>query len=125
MTVRDAFPPETAPAGAEEAEQDWTLMVCINRRPRSDLASCAARNSEELAKTIEEEARGRGLDIKIERTVCMGRCDFGPTVRIAPGGAFHLGMSPKNISSFLDDLEVTLNLKRKINKINQLPPPGS
>lgn len=90
----------------------WTILVCINRRLRSDLASCAARNSEDLATAIEAEVQARGLDVRVERTVCMGRCDFGPTVRVAPGGAFHLGLAPNDVGGFLDDLEMNLNLKK-------------
>lgn len=118
--VPDGMPPvPPPPAGG------WTIMVCINRRLRSDLASCAARNSEDLARALEDEVRRRGLNIRVERTVCMGRCDFGPTVRVAPGGAFHLGMSAADAPGFLDDLESQLNLKKEINKFNDLPPPGS
>jgi (2Fe-2S) ferredoxin len=112
-------PPMPPPAAG------WTIMVCINRRLRSDLASCAARNSEDLAQAIEAEVRARGLDIRVERTVCMGRCDFGPTVRVAPGGAFHLGLAPDDVGGFLDDLELKLSLKKETNKINELPPPGT
>ncbi|PIW25914.1 MAG: hypothetical protein COW30_17670 [Rhodospirillales bacterium CG15_BIG_FIL_POST_REV_8_21_14_020_66_15] len=100
-------------------------MVCINRRLRSDLASCAARNSGDLAEAIEDEVRRRGLAVRVERTVCMGRCDFGPTVRIAPGGAFHLGMTPADVPGFLDRLETDLDLKKEFNEFNNLPPPGS
>ncbi|MEQ8227610.1 MAG: (2Fe-2S) ferredoxin domain-containing protein [Rhodospirillales bacterium] len=115
------IPPEppTAPAGG------WTIMICINRRLRSDLASCAARDSETVAQAIEREVRARGLDIRVERTVCMGRCDFGPTIRVAPGGAFHLGLGPADVSAFLDDLESSLDLKKEANKLKDLPPPGS
>ena len=120
-SLPDGLPPVPAPPPAG----GWTVMVCINRRLRSDLASCAARNSEDLAKALEDEVRRRGLAIRIERTVCMGRCDFGPTVRIAPGGAFHLGMAPDDVGRFLDDLELKLSLKKETNKINELPPPGT
>jgi len=103
----------------------WTLMVCINRRPCSDLVSCAVRDSEKLAEAIENEVRARGLELTVERTVCMGRCDFGPTVRVAPGGDFHLGMVPADIAKFLDELESKLKLKKNTNIINTLPPIGS
>ncbi|MEP0337635.1 MAG: (2Fe-2S) ferredoxin domain-containing protein [Alphaproteobacteria bacterium] len=112
-------PPVPPPAAG------WTIMICINRRLRSGLASCAARSSEDLAKAIEAEVQARGLDIRVERTVCMGRCDFGPTVRVAPGGAFHLGLAPDDVGRFLDDLELELSLKKETNKINELPPPGT
>ena len=86
-----------------------------DRGPSETLDDCA----------IEQEVRARGLDIRVERTVCMGRCDFGPTIRVAPGGAFHLGLDPADVSAFLDDLESSLDLKKETNKLRDLPPPGS
>lgn len=121
----DGLPPGMPDFPASPPAGGWTIMVCINRRLRSDLASCAARNSEALAQAIEDEVRDRGLDIRVERTVCMGRCNFGPTVRVAPGGAFHLGLAPEEVGGFLDDLESKLGLKKERNNINELPPPGS
>ncbi|MEK9671504.1 MAG: (2Fe-2S) ferredoxin domain-containing protein [Rhodospirillaceae bacterium] len=55
----------------------------------------------------------------------MGRCNFGPTVRIAPGGAFHLGMAPEEIPGFLDRLEQNLDLTRNPIILNKLPTIGS
>jgi len=107
------------------APPGWSLLVCINRRLRSDLASCAARGSEALADAIEAEADRRGLDIQVERVVCMGRCNHGPTVRVAPGGAFHLGLGVEQVPGFLDRLETSLELPKKAISTNDLPPPGT
>ncbi len=90
------------------APRSKTLLICINRRPRIDQPSCAARDSERLAQALEQEIAARGLDICVERTVCMGRCAKGPTLRVAPGGAFHLGMTDGDVSGFLDQLETDL-----------------
>lgn len=103
----------------------WTILVCINRRLRSDQTSCAARGSEALADALEAEVRARGLALAVERAVCMGRCMTGPTVRLAPGGAFHPGLTPADVPGFLDGLEQTLGLEKESREFNDLPPPGT
>ena len=123
--TNDGLPPGMPGFPLDTPAGGWTIMVCINRRLRSDLASCAARDSEGLAQAIEDAVHARGLDIRVERTVCMGRCNFGPTVRLAPGGAFRLGLTPEEVDAFLDDLERELGLKKERSKIKDLPPPGS
>ena len=123
----DAGPVSNDPSPPLETQEPagWSVLVCINRRLRSDLASCAARDSEALAAAIEAEVRRRNLDLRVERTVCMGRCDFGPTVRVAPGGAFHLGLTVGEIPAFVDRLESDLSLRKKPSGVNDLPPPGT
>ena len=86
-----------------------TLLICINRRLRIDQPSCAVRDSEALAQALEREIAARGLAVSVERTVCMGRCAQGPTLRVAPGGAFHLGLREDDVPAFLDRLEADLN----------------
>lgn len=86
-----------------------TLLICVNRRQRIDQPSCAVRDSEALARALEREIAARGLAVSVERTVCMGRCAQGPTLRVAPGGAFHLGLREDDVPGFLDRLEADLN----------------
>ena len=83
------------------------LMICVNRRFRADEASCAARSSVEMAGAIEAGVVERRIDIKVERSVCMGQCMNGPTLRLAPGGKFILGKSPSDVAEILDELEQT------------------
>jgi len=83
------------------------LLICVNRRFRADEASCAARSSVEMADAIESGVAARGIDIKVERSVCMGQCMKGPTLRLAPGGKFILGKSPADVAEILDELERT------------------
>lgn len=80
-------------------------MVCINRRFRADEASCAKRGSEKLADALEHGIDERGINIKLERSICMGHCQTGPTVRLAPGGRFFHGPSLGEVGSILDILE--------------------
>jgi NADH:ubiquinone oxidoreductase subunit E len=64
------------------------IMVCINSRPASGQPSCARRGSEALAEHIEAQIQALDLDLTLQRTICFGHCQEGPTVRLAPGGPF-------------------------------------
>ena len=82
------------------------LMICVNRRFRADEASCAARGSQALADALELGIQQRKIDIKIERSVCLGHCQIGPSIRLAPGGRFILGKSMSEAEALLDELEL-------------------
>lgn len=82
-----------------------TIMVCINRRFRTDEPSCAQRGSERLAELLEQGIQERRIDITLERSICMGHCRTGPTVRLAPGGRFFHGPPVDTVPELLDELE--------------------
>jgi len=96
---------------APQAVKPTLLMVCVNRRFRVDEASCAARNSQALADALEAGINERKIDIKIERSVCMGQCQIGPTIRLAPGGRFILGKSMSDVGEILGELEDICGLR--------------
>ena len=70
-----------------------------------DEPSCAARGSEDTAALLEAGIVERRIDIKIERSICMGHCRTGPTLRLAPGGRFIHGPSKDELAALLDELE--------------------
>jgi (2Fe-2S) ferredoxin len=80
------------------------LVICINRRMSDDQPSCAARGSESLAARLSDEIERRGLAAELRRVYCMGRCEQGPNVRIAPGGNIYRGVSEDDIERLLEDL---------------------
>lgn len=86
-------------------------MVCINRRFRADEASCAKRGSEALADALEAGIRERRIAIKLERSICMGHCQTGPTVRLAPGGRFFHGPALSEVTDILDELEALCGIR--------------
>ena len=93
--------PQSAPEG---------VLVCVNRRFRGDQPSCAARGSEALADALEAALKERGVKVTLERSVCMGRCTRGPTVRFAPGGRFNLHTEMDDIPTLVDELETLCGL---------------
>ena len=47
----------------------------------------------------------RGLDIPVVRRECLGRCEEGPTMRIAPGGEFFTEIDEGDLPTICDRLE--------------------
>jgi len=82
-----------------------TLLICVNRRFKAAEPSCAARGSLGIADAIERGVQERRIDVRIERIVCLGRCNAGPTLRLAPGGRFFLETKPDSVPEILDTLE--------------------
>ena len=89
----------------DEQPRPRILMICINRRFRMDEPSCAGRGSEALANRLEKEIQSRGINLTVERSICMGYCRTGPTIRLAPGGKFYFKPSDKEIAALLDEAE--------------------
>jgi len=82
------------------------LLVCINRRYQFDKPSCADRGSEQLYDALKMAIGRRGLSIELQKSICFGQCEFGPTVRLVPGGAFFLETQIDDIDRILDQLEL-------------------
>lgn len=64
------------------------LIVCINRRLGTGQRSCVGSGSLDLIRKIEAMIAAEGLEIPVIRRECLGRCETGPVMRIAPGGPF-------------------------------------
>jgi len=82
-----------------------TVLVCVNRRYGDGQLSCAANSSEAIAQALADGIRERRIAVNFERSVCMGQCLRGPTIRFAPGGRFILGTSLEDVTHLLDELE--------------------
>lgn len=63
------------------------ILVCIN--PRSGGPACIGEASREVFRAFRKRAKERGVDIQIDRNVCMGYCSHGPNVKILGGPFFH------------------------------------
>ena len=67
-------------------------------------ASRAQRGSRVLDNWLEAEIERRGLDAKVDRSVCLGHCVVGPNVRLLGADFFHESTREKLIP-LLDSLE--------------------
>lgn len=64
------------------------LVVCVNERLGPGKKSCAGSGSRELIALLQQRIEAQGLEIGITEQVCLGRCEEGIAMRIAPGGPF-------------------------------------
>ena len=79
----------TGPAGTVPA---LTVLVCINERFHPSKPSCAGRGSREMLALLRARLDAASLPVEVRELHCFGRCELGPNVRIAPGGAFFHGV---------------------------------
>ena len=82
-----------------------SLLMCINRRYRSDQSSCAARGGLKVAKAMEDGIRRRRIALATERLCCLGQCTVGPAMRLTPGAEYFLGVTLADVPRLLDRLE--------------------
>ncbi len=80
---------------------DTRLVVCVNERSGLNQKSCGASGSRELIQIIQQRIRDSGLNIEITEQVCLGRCDKGITMRIAPGGPFFTQVTEQDLDSII------------------------
>jgi (2Fe-2S) ferredoxin len=84
------------------------VTVCINRRENVGgltMASCGARGSEALAHAIEAGLAERKLKARFATIRCLGLCDTGPNVRLAPSNSWFHQVGPGDIPALLDAIE--------------------
>lgn len=86
-----------------------TLIICINRRSNPAHPSCAARGSVELADATEAAISSRQLPIQVERSYCLGYCERGPNLKIAPAGRFIHEVTSTDIEELLTTLSAEQN----------------
>ena len=74
------------------------VLVCVNR-------DCADRGSIALVESLRRLVKnaGRELDIKITRTLCMGRCGEGPTVAVYPDGIWYRAVKPEDAPELMTE----------------------
>ena len=80
------------------------LVVCINQRLGTGQRSCVGSGSLDLISRLEEKMAAQNLDIPIVRRECLGRCEEGPAMRIAPAGPFFTGVDEQSLENIIEAL---------------------
>jgi len=78
------------------------LVVCVNKRQGLGQKSCAGSGSRELIPILKKQFSKSVLDVSIVAQVCLGRCEEGITMRIAPGGPFFTRVTEQDIPDIID-----------------------
>ena len=90
------------------AMPDKRLVVCVNDRLGYAQKSCAGSGSRAMIKILKNLVADNGIQFEILEQVCLGRCEEGITMRIAPGGPFFTHVKKrdlKRIIQVLNDFE--------------------
>ncbi len=94
------------------------LFVCINRRAEDNpKGCCAARDSEEVYKTLKAEVAARGL-AKLEARVCtsscLDQCATGVTILVEPDHFFYGRVTVADVPAIVDGLATGQPVKRLV-----------
>lgn len=75
--------------------------MCTNFRANLNNPSCAARDSQLLLGALKKELTKKNIVIEIEESPCMGYCNMGPNLRLAPNGEFFHEVSAINLAKLI------------------------
>jgi len=80
------------------------LIVCVNERLGTGQRSCVGSGSLDLISRLEAMLAAENLAIPVIRRECLGRCEEGPAMRIAPAGPFFTGIDESTLANIIDQL---------------------
>ena len=81
-----------------------TIIVCVNHRSNPNQPSCGARGGADIADYIEHKVSKDQLQLSVERFNCLGFCEQGPNLKIAPEGCFIHGVKIEALPDLLREL---------------------
>ncbi len=84
------------------------LVVCINERLGTGQRSCVGSGSLELISQLETAIAAEQLAVPVIRRECLGRCEEGPVMRIAPAGPFFTEISEATLPEIMTQLKTFL-----------------
>lgn len=86
-----------------KVKENLHIFCCVNKRPLENLKkSCGGKNSEDLISYLKERIATLGLtNVKITKTLCLGKCSLGPAAVIYPEGTYICYASKKDIDSLV------------------------
>jgi len=93
---------------------DVHIFVCTNER--SNRASCGEQHGMMLVQKL-KEAFGKyevKAYVRIQRSGCLGICDFGPTVAIYPEGSFYVNVREEDVDELV---KVHFVERRKLERL--------
>ena len=88
------------------------LIVCVNQRLGTGQRSCVGSGNLDYIREIRRRISAEKLDVPVIERECLGKCDQGPVMRIAPGGRFFteideacLNLIMQELKAFIRDMD--------------------
>ena len=88
-----------------------SVIVCINRRLGMGQGSCAASGGLDLIDTLPAMIAVERLEVPVARRECLGRCETGPVMRIAPGGPFFTEIDATRLVDIIAQLKSFIEIQ--------------
>lgn len=84
------------------------VVVCINERLGTGQRSCVGSGSLDLISQLESMIAAENLQVPLVRRECLGRCEQGPVMRIAPAGPFFCEVDAARLQTIIAELKTFL-----------------
>ena len=81
------------------------LIVCVNERLGSGQRSCVGSGNLDYIRRIRRMLVDAGLEVPVVERECLGHCEQGPVMRIAPGGRFFTEIDDQALPRIVDALK--------------------
>ena len=90
-------------AGDPPAFYEAHVFCCVNERPEGHpRGSCKRKGSEKLRDYMKVRAKELGIkNVRINSSLCLDRCELGPTVVIYPEGVWYTVANQQDIDEVL------------------------
>ncbi|MDH3354483.1 MAG: (2Fe-2S) ferredoxin domain-containing protein [Chromatiales bacterium] len=83
---------------------DYRLVICNNQRLTNQKKSCGLANAIHI-KQLKKLMLQQQIPIIIEYRKCLGQCEKGPNIRLAPSGKNFHYVSDADISAIIDEIK--------------------
>ena len=80
------------------------LIVCVNQRLGSGQRSCVGSGNLDYIRRIRQLLADAALDVPVIERECLGHCERGPVMRIAPGGRFFTEIDAASLPRIVAEL---------------------
>lgn len=81
------------------------LVVCINERFDPGKRSCVGSGNLVYIEEIKQLIKAENLPIPVIERECLGKCGFGPIMRIAPRGEIFTEVNSAVLAEIMDELK--------------------
>lgn len=81
------------------------IFCCTNQRPDGHaMGCCASKGSQDLQNYMKARAKEWGItDIRVNKSGCLDRCEFGPTLVIYPDGTWYRYQTREDVDRILQN----------------------
>ncbi len=83
---------------------DIHIFICTNQRSGTEKLSCGETHGLTLVTEFKKQLKNSNLNLKtrVNKSGCLGICNFGPTIAIYPEGIFYVGVNIEDVKEIIE-----------------------